>query len=121
MQADLGGIIEGLQGKTIQEELVHNFVDYAYFGSDLSDLSDEYTNVLLVTNLVHSKVIELAEEVDITAICYTNGHMPKEKDIQRAKELEIDMFSTQLPVQEARKFLQNQFGSTLEIIGPKLI
>lgn len=115
MQADLPSLIETIKGSLVHGDLIHDAVDVVYVGSDLNDLGDDLTNVLWVTNLVHSKVLEVAEEVDIVAVCYTNGHAPKQKDATRAKELELDVITTPLAIEEAYRLLKAEFGTTLEI------
>src|SRR5690606_17743148 len=65
MQADLRSIIETLEGKLVGEELLHDTVDMAFTGNDPNELTDDFTNILLVTNLVHTRLMQVAEEVDI--------------------------------------------------------
>ena len=115
MQADLRSIIDTVQGVLAGPELVHDFVDLAYVGSDPNDVTDDLTNVLLVTNLVHTRLMAVAEEVDIVAMLFTNNHKPTDKVIKRARELEIDLIMTQLSLEEVHRLLKAEFGSTLEI------
>ena len=115
MQADLQSIIETTKSKTIQEELAHDTIEQVYIGSDFSALSEEFTNILLVTNLVHSKILELAEEFDIVAVIYTNGHKPRPKDIERAKELDIDLMTSPSSIEEVTRCIRAEFGTTLDI------
>ncbi len=115
MQADLSTIIETIKGTLVNTELNHDAVDIAYIGSDLNELTDEWTNIMLITNLVHIRLMEISEEYDITVICFTNGHMPKPKEIKRAAELEIDLITTPLTLEEVSRLLRAEFGTTLEI------
>jgi hypothetical protein len=115
MQADLKSIIETIKGTLVNAELIHDAVDLAYVGSDLNDLTDEWTNIMLITNLVHTRLMAISEEFDITVICFTNGHLPKPKEIKRAAELEIDLITTPLTLEEVSRLLKAEFGTTLDI------
>lgn len=115
MQADLRAIIETIKGKQVDPELIHDSVDMVFVGSDPNELTDDFTNILLATNLVHVHLMKVAEEVDIVAIIFTNGHLPKAKEIQRARELEIDVITTTLSLEEVHRLLKAEFGTTLDI------
>jgi len=115
MQADLRSIIETVKGTLVNEELIHESVDIVFAGSDPNELTDDLTNVMLVTNLVHVRLMEVATEVDIVVILFSNGHKPKPKEIARAKELEIDLITTSLGLEEVHRLLKAEFGTTLEI------
>ncbi len=115
MQADLRSIIETVKGALVNTELIHDSVDLVYVGSDLNELTDDLTNIMLVTNLVHIRLMEVAEEVDIVAIVFSNGHFPKPKEIKRAQELEIDLITTPMTLEEVHRQLKAEYGTTLEI------
>lgn len=115
MQADLRAIIETIKGKQVDPDLIHDSVDMVFVGSDPNELTDDFTNILLVTNLVHVHLMKVAEEVDIVAIIFSNGHLPKAKEIQRAKELEIDVITSSLSLEEVHRLLKAEFGTTLDI------
>ncbi len=115
MQVDARALIDAIQGVLVNEELLHDSVDMVYLGSDLNELTDDFTNIMLVTNLVHTRLMEVAEEVDIIMICYSHGHMPKPKEIQRAKELEIDMVTTPLSLDQLKRIFQKEFADVLEV------
>jgi hypothetical protein len=115
MQADLRSMIETIKGTLVNSDLIHDSVDLVYVGSDLNELTDDLTNIMLVTNLVHIRLMEVAEEVDIVAIVFTNGHLPKAKDITRAQELEIDLITTPLTLDEVHRHLKAEYGTTLDI------
>ena len=115
MQADLRSIIDTVKGTLGGPELIHDSVDLAFVGSDPNEVTDDLTNVLLVTNLVHTRLLAVAEEVDIVAMLFTNNHKPTQKVIDRARELEIDLIMTQLTLEEVHRLLKAEFGSTLEI------
>jgi len=68
-----------------------------------------------VTNLVHTRLMQVAEEVDIVAILFTNGHIPAPKVAKRAQELEIDLITTPLTLEEVQRLLKAEFGTTLDI------
>ena len=55
------------------------------------------------------------QEVDIVAILFTNGHIPAPKVAKRALELEIDLITTKLTLEEVQRLLKAEFGTTLEI------
>ena len=115
MQADLRSIIETVKGTPVAPGLLHATVDMAFVGSDPNELTDDFTNILLVTNLVHTRLMHVAEEVDIVAILFTNGHIPAPKVAKRALELEIDLITTPLTLEEVQRLLKAEFGTTLEI------
>ncbi len=115
MQAELRSMIEIIKGTLVNPELIHDSVDVVYVGSDLNELTDELSNIMLVTNLVHIRLMEVAEEVDIVAIVFSNGHLPKPKEIKRAQELEIDLITTPMTLEEVHRQLKAEYGTTLEI------
>jgi hydroxymethylpyrimidine pyrophosphatase-like HAD family hydrolase len=115
MQADLRSMIDTMKGTLVNPELIHDSVDLVYVGSALNELTDDLTNIMLVTNLVHIRLMEVAEEVDITAIVFSNGHLPKPKEIKRAQELEIDLITTPLTLEEVHRQLKAEYGTTLDI------
>ena len=115
MQADLRSIIETVKGTLVGPDLLHDSVDLAFVGSDPNELTDDLTNVLLVTNLVHTRLLAVAEEVDIVAILFTNNHKPAAKVVDRARELEIDLITTQMTLEEVHRLLKGEFGNSLEI------
>lgn len=115
MQADLKAILETVKGTLVGPELIHDSVDLAFIGSDPNELTDDLTNILLVTNLVHTRLMAVAEEVDIVAILFTNNHIPAPKVVDRARELEIDLIKTQLTLEEVHRLLRGEFGNSLEI------
>jgi len=116
MQADLNSVIETIKRTLVNSELIHDSVDLVYVGSNLNELTDDLTNILLVTNLVHIRLMEIAEEVDIIAIVFSNGHLPKPKEVKRAQELEIDLITTPLTLDEVHKELKAEYGTTLDIV-----
>ena len=115
MQADLRSMIDTMKGTLVNAELIHDSVDLVYVGSDLNELTDDLSNIMLVTNLVHIRLMEVAEEVDIVAIVFSNGHLPKPKEIKRAQELEIDLITTPMTLEEVHRQLKAEYGTTLEI------
>lgn len=115
MQADLRSMIETIKGTLVNTELIHDSVDLVYVGSDLNELTDDLTNIMLVTNLVHIRLMEVSEEVDIVAIVFCHGHLPKAKEISRAQELEIDLITTPLTLDEVHRQLKAEYGTTLDI------
>ena len=115
MQADLRSMIETIKGTLVNPELLHDSVDLVYVGSDLNELTEDLSNIMLVTNLVHIRLMEVAEEVDIVAILFTNKHIPAPKVVQRAQELEIDLVTTELGLEEVHRLLKAEFGTTFDI------
>ena len=108
-------MIETIKGTLVNSDLIHDSVDLVYVGSDLNELTDDLTNIMLVTNLVHIRLMEVAEEVDIVAIVFSNGHLPKPKEVLRAQELEIDLITTPLSLDEVHRQLKAEYGTTLDI------
>ena len=115
MQADLLSIIETVKGSLVGTELLHSSVDLVFVGSDPNEVTDDLSNVLLATNLVHTRLMAVAEEVDIVAILFTNNHTPPPKVVERARELEIDLITTQLTLEEVHRLVKGEFGTSLEI------
>jgi hypothetical protein len=115
MQTDLRSIIDTIEGALVGEELLHDSVDMAFTGADPNELTDSFSNVLLVTNLVHTRLMQVAEEVDIVAILFTNAHVPPEKVVKRAAELELDLITTKLTLEEVSRRLKAEFGATLDV------
>lgn len=115
MQADLRSMVETIKGTLVNTEFIHDSVDLVYVGSDLNELTDDLTNIMLVTNLVHIRLMEVSEEVDIVAIVFCHGHLPKAKEISRAQELEIDLITTPLTLDEVHRQLKAEYGTTLDI------
>lgn len=56
---------------------------------------------LLLTGLINSQVIRTAEMMDILAVCFVRGKMPTEDVIELAKEKNITLLSTELPLYTA--------------------
>lgn len=56
---------------------------------------------LLLTGLINSQVIRTAEMMDIVAVCFVRGKMPPEDVIELAREKEITLLSTSLPLYTA--------------------
>jgi hypothetical protein len=115
MQTDLRSIIESIEGVLAGADLIHDSVDMAFTGADPNELTDAFSNVLLVTNLVHTRLMQVAEEVDIVAILFTNGHVPPDKVAKRAAELEIDLITTKLTLEEVSRRLKAEYGPTLDV------
>jgi len=115
MQTDLRSIVDSIQGTLVGEELIHETVDLAYVNSDPNALTDDLTNILLVTNLVHTRLMSVAEEVDIVAIVFSNAHVPDPKVVKRAQELDIDLITTKLTLEEVAKTLKAEFGTTFDV------
>jgi hypothetical protein len=115
MQADLRAVIETIKGIQVESDLIHDSVDMVFIGSDPNELTDDFTNIMLVTNLVHVRLMEVAEEMDIVVIVFSNNHKPKKKEIDRAKELEIDLITTSMTLEDVHKHLKAEFGTTLDI------
>ena len=50
MQADLRSVIETIKGTLVNNDLIHDSVDLVYVGSDLNELTDDLSKIMLVTN-----------------------------------------------------------------------
>ncbi len=72
-------------------------------GSDLlSDvLAFTEAGALLLTGLINPQVIRTAEMVDICAICFVRGKKPEKPTIELAKEKNIPLLCTRLPMYES--------------------
>lgn len=53
---------------------------------------------LLLTGLMNTQVIRTAEMMDITAICFVRGKTPGQELIDLAKELNLILLATELPL-----------------------
>jgi len=56
---------------------------------------------LLLTGLVNAQVVRTAEIADIKAICFVRGKKPLAETIELAKEKNIPLLSTKLPMYES--------------------
>ena len=56
---------------------------------------------LLLTGLINSQVIRTAEMMDIVAICFVRGKTPPEDVVELAKEKDITILTTDLPLYRA--------------------
>lgn len=72
-------------------------------GSDLlSDvLAFTKENSLLLTGLTNSQLIHTAEMVDIKAVCIVRGKKPGKECVEMAKNKDIPLLRTDLPMFEA--------------------
>lgn len=72
-------------------------------GSDL--MSDVLThikpNCILLTGLTNPQVIRTAEIADIKAICFVRGKKPEKEVLDLAKERDIPIFASKLPMFES--------------------
>ncbi len=55
---------------------------------------------LLLTGLINPQVIRTAEVVEISAVCFVRGKRPEGATIELAKEKEIPLICTKLPMYE---------------------
>ena len=58
-------------------------------------------NSLLLTGLTHAQTIRTAEIADIKAVCFVRGKKPEKEIIRLAKEKDIYLMATQLPLFES--------------------
>ncbi|MBO5060058.1 MAG: hypothetical protein J6C82_04010 [Clostridia bacterium] len=63
---------------------------------------------LLLTGLINSQVIRTAEMMDIVAVCFVRGKTPAEDVIELAKDKDITILSTQLPLYTACGMLYDE-------------
>ncbi|AZR73310.1 hypothetical protein BBF96_07890 [Anoxybacter fermentans] len=72
-------------------------------GSDLMSDVLAYTKekTLLLTGLTQPQVIRTAEVMDLNAVIFVRGKRPEQVTIQLAKEKNIPLLMTQLPLFEA--------------------
>jgi len=87
-------------------------------GSDL--LSDVLAftkgGALLLTGLINPQVIRTAEMVDICAICFVRGKKPEKATIELAKEKNIPLLCTKLPMYEScGKLYKNGLNGCSEV------
>ena len=66
---------------------------------------------LLLTGLINSQVIRTAEMMDIVAVCFVRGKTPSEDVVALAKEKDISLLKTDLPMYVAcGKLYSNGLG-----------
>ncbi len=72
-------------------------------GADLlSDvLAFTKSQSLLLTGLTHPQVIRTAEIAEIEAVCFVRGKRPPEETVELAKERNIPLLCSSLPMYEA--------------------
>lgn len=85
-------------------------------GSDLmSDvLAFTKEKTLLLTGLTQPQVLRTAEMIDLTAVIFVRGKNPEPATIQLAKDIEIPLLLTHLPLFEAcgRLYMKGVRGGT---------
>lgn len=96
-------IIETLGAEVVQNETSEDAAIEMACGSDL--MSDVLTfakaGALLLTGLTTVQVIYTAEMADIRVICFVRGKTPPPETINLAKEKNIVLIKTQLPMYES--------------------
>jgi predicted transcriptional regulator len=72
-------------------------------GADLlSDvLAFTKSGSLLLTGLIHPQVIRTAEIAEIKAVCFVRGKRPPTETVKLAKEKDIPLLCTSLPMYES--------------------
>ena len=56
---------------------------------------------LLLTGLLHPQVIRTAEVAELKAVCFVRGKRPPEETVELAKEKDVPILCTSLPMYEA--------------------
>ncbi len=105
-----------VEGKSIQEEPTEKDIDVLFIGSNLSLLTEELSNVFVITNLEHNKLVEMADDVDIIGICYTNAHQPKPATVSRAGELDILLISTDLAIEQISVSIKAKVSGKVKVL-----
>lgn len=59
------------------------------------------SNSLLLTGLTNPQAVRTAEISEMVAICFVRGKKPQEETVNLAREKEIPLLSTQLPMYES--------------------
>ncbi len=79
-------------------------------GADLlSDvLAFAKPGLLLLTGLTHSQVIRTAEIVEIGAVCFVRGKRPLAETVELARENDLPLLCTSLPMYESCGRLHNR-------------
>lgn len=69
-------------------------------GSDMMSEVLAFTkyHAVLLTGLVNNQVLRTADMLDITSIIYVRGKIPDDSVIDMAKEMDITLMSTELPM-----------------------
>jgi len=81
-------------------------VESACAGDLLSDLlAFSHNKTLLLTGLTNPQVIRTAEIIDLAAIIFVRGKRPNGETLQLAKEKQIPLLVTQLPLYECSGIL----------------
>ena len=69
-------------------------------GSDMMSEVLAYTkyNAVLLTGLVNNHVLRTAEMLDISSIVFVRGKRPTDELIEMAKEMDITLLTTEMPM-----------------------
>lgn len=99
----LNKILELLEAKLIGDvKTLNKDIKMACASDLMSDvLAFTGPGSLLLTGLINPQVIRTAEMVDISAICFVRGKKPEVSTIELAKEKNIPLLCTKLPMYEA--------------------
>ncbi len=89
-----------LDAQIICNEELANLEVFSACGADL--MSDVMAfvkdQVMLLTGLINAQVIRTANLMDIEAICFVRGKPPSQEMIDMAKDLDIILLATKLPM-----------------------
>ncbi len=101
-QMTLEGVKDILEAVVLYgNEYLGNVVTMVSASDLLSDvLAFTRPGSLLLTGLINPQVIRTAEVVELSAICFVRGKIPTEATIELAKEKEIPLLCTKLPMYE---------------------
>ena len=106
----LAEIITILDGEVVFGKNQLNTIVNAGAAADL--MSDVLYNIkpgmILLTGLVNPQVVRTAEIAEIKAICFVRGKIPDAETIRLAKERNIPLLATKLPMYEACGKLYSQ-------------
>ena len=86
----------------VGEESLDIEVEMACGADLLSDvLAFTKSGSLLLTGLIHPQVIRTAEIAEIKAVCFVRGKRPPPEVVELAKEKDIPLLCTSLPMYES--------------------
>ncbi|MFC1713455.1 DRTGG domain-containing protein [Candidatus Poribacteria bacterium] len=99
---NLEGVRDILEAEVLYgSEYLGNVVTMVSASDLLSDvLAFTRPGSLLLTGLINPQVIRTAEVVELSAICFVRGKRPTEATIELAKEKEVPLLCTKLPMYE---------------------
>lgn len=88
-------ILSGESDAALTQKDIHTACGCDLMSDVLAFVKDQS---LLLTGLINSQVIRTAEMMDIVAVCFVRGKTPPEEVITLARDKDITLMQTELPL-----------------------